>query len=202
MASPRRTWLLPAAWLGLLALALAVRLPFVLRVGPNEGGGDEWYAAWRSWCVLFERGDPGNFLHPALFYEAGAALFGALSLTFHSTADVLTDFVLHEGKYLQALQLLAAFFGALTVPVVFELGRRVGGWRAGLVSAGILAVLPLQVEYSQRVRVDSLCVLLTALSAVALHGLAERGRTRDFVVSDEARRPGLWRNHPGGHTAM
>lgn len=173
-------------WLGLLAIALAVRLPFVLRVGPNEGGGDEWYAAWRSWCVLFERGNPGNFLHPALFYEAGAALFGALSLGFHSTADVLTDFVLHEAKYLQALQLLAAFFGALTVPVVFELGRRVSGWRAGVVAAGILAVLPLHVEYSQRVRVDSLCVLLTAVSAVTLHGLAERGRTRDFVLSGVA----------------
>ena len=55
MGSRRRTWPRPAAWLGLLAIALAVRLPFVLRVGPNEGGGDEWYAAWRSWCVLFER---------------------------------------------------------------------------------------------------------------------------------------------------
>jgi len=202
LASPRRTWLLPAAWLGLLALALAVRLPFVLRIGPNEGGGDEWYAAWRSWCVLFERGNPGNFLHPALFYEAGAALFGALSLTFHSTADVLTDFVLHEAKYLQALQLLAAFFGALTVPVVFELGRRVGGWRAGLVSAGILAVLPLHVEYSQRVRVDSLCVLLTAVSAVALHGLAERGRTRDFVVSGIAIGLATGANYPAAFLAV
>jgi hypothetical protein len=182
-------WLLPAAWVGLLAIALAVRLPFVLRVGPNEGGGDEWYAAWRSWCVLFERGNPGSFLHPALFYEAGAALFSGLYLigkqsgAFHSTADLLTDFVLHEAKYLQALQLLAAVFGALTVPVVFELARRISGWRAGAIAAGILAILPLHVEYSQRVRVDSLCVLLTALSALALHRLAERGRRRDFIFS-------------------
>src|SRR3989449_6479306 len=159
-------WLLPAAWVGLLAISLAVRLPFVLRVGQNEGGGDEWYAAWRSWCVLFERGNPGNFLHPALFYEAGAALFsglylvGKLSGAFHSTADLLIDFVLYEAKYLQALQLLAGVFGALTVPVVFELGRRIRGWRAGVIAAGIFAILPLHVEYSQRVRVDSLCVLL------------------------------------------
>src|SRR5947207_13377545 len=92
------TWSLPAVWLSVLAVALAVRLPFVLRVGPNEGGGDEWYAAWRSWCVLFERGNPDSFLHPALFYEAGAALFaffylvGKLSGAFHSTVDLLTDF--------------------------------------------------------------------------------------------------------------
>ncbi len=176
-------------WVGLVVVALIVRLPFVLHVGPNEGGGDEWYTAWRSWSVLFERGNPGNFLHPALFYEAGAALFsglylvGRLSGAFHSPVDLLADFVLHEAKYLQALQLLAAVFGALTVPVVFELARRIGGWRAGLVAAGILAILPLHVEYSQRARVDSLCVLLTALGALALHRLAERGRRRDFVSS-------------------
>ncbi len=70
-------WRLPAAWVLLLAVALAVRLPLVLRVGPTEGGADEWYAAWRAWCVLFERGNPGNFARPALFYDAGAALFAA-----------------------------------------------------------------------------------------------------------------------------
>jgi hypothetical protein len=176
-------------WVGLVVVALIVRLPFVLHVGPNEGGGDEWYTAWRSWSVLFERGNPGNFLHPALFYDAGAALFsglylaGRMSGAFHSPVDLLADFVLHEAKYLQALQLLAAVFGALTVPVVFELARRIGGWRAGLVAAGILAILPLHVEYSHRARVDSLCVLLTALGALALHRLAERGRRRDFLSS-------------------
>jgi hypothetical protein len=178
-----------AAWILLLAVALAVRLPFVLRVGPNEGGGDEWYTAWRTWCVLFEGGHPGNFLHPALFFEAGAALFsglyliGKLSGAFHSTVDLLTDFVLHEAQYLWALQLLAAVFGALTVPVVFEVGRRLSGWRAGAIAAGTLALLPLHIQYSQRARVDSLCVLLTALSALALHRLAQRGRRRDFALA-------------------
>jgi len=174
-------------WLGLLVVGLIVRLPFVLHVGPNEGGGDEWYTAWRSWSVLFERGNPGNFLHPALFYEAGAALFSGLYLVgrqsgaFHSAVDLLADFVLHEAKYLQALQLLVAVFGALTLPVVFELARRIAGSLAGLVAAGTLAILPVHVLNSQRVRVDSLCVLLTALSALALHRLSERGRRRDFI---------------------
>jgi hypothetical protein len=180
---------LPAAWILLLAAALAVRLPLVLRVGPTEGGADEWYAVWRAWCVLFERGNPGNFLRPALFYEAGAALFSALYLVgrvsgaFHSTVDLVGDFVRHEAKYLQALQLLAAVFGALTVPVVFELGRRLGGWRAGVIAAAMLAILPLHVDYSQRVRVNALCALLTAVSALTLHRLAERGRRRDFVFA-------------------
>jgi hypothetical protein len=182
-------WRLPAAWILLFAVALAVRLPFVLRVGPTEGGADEWYAVWHAWCVLFERGNPGNFLRPALFYDAGAALFSALYLVgkqsgaLHSTVDLLGDFVRDEAKYLRALQLLAAVFGALTVPVVFELGRRVGGWCAGAIAAGMLAILPLHVDYSQRVRVDALCALLTAVSALALHQLAERGRHRDFVVA-------------------
>ena len=176
-------------WVALFAIALLVRLPGVLRVGPNEGGGDEWYAAWRAWSVLFEGGDPGNFLRPALFYDAGAALFAGLYLVgrltgaFHAPVDLLADFVLHEARYLEALQLLAATFGALTVPVVFELARRIRGWSAGLIAAGMLAVLPLHVLYSQRVRVDSLCALLTAFAALALQRLAERGRRRDFVCS-------------------
>jgi hypothetical protein len=176
-------------WVGLVVIALIVRLPFVLRVGPNEGGGDEWYTAWRSWSVLFEGGNPGNFYHPALFYEAGAALFSGLYLVgrllgaFHSPVDLLADFVLHDARYLQALQLLAAVFGALTVPVVFELARRISGWRAGLVAAGILAMLPVHVQYSQRARVDSLCVLLTAVAMLAVHRLAERGQRRDFISS-------------------
>ena len=178
-----------AAWVALLALALAVRLPFVFRVGPNEGGGDEWYTVWRAWSVLFDDGNPGNFYHPALFYEAGAALFsgryflGRQSGVFHSPVDLLADFVLDDAKYLQALQLLAAIFGALTVPVVFEIARRIAGWRAGLVAAGILAILPVHVQYSQRARVDSLCVLLTAVAMLGLHRLAERGQRRDFIVS-------------------
>lgn len=176
-------------WTVLLVLALCVRLPFVLRVGPNEGGGDEWYTVWRAWSVLFDGGNPGNFYHPALFYEAGAALFsgryltGSASGVFHSPVDLLADFVLDETKYLQALQLLAAVFGALTVPAVFEVARRIGGWRAGLVAAGILAILPVHVLYSQRARVDSLSVLLTAVAMLALHRLAERGRRRDFVAA-------------------
>ncbi len=176
-------WQLLAVWLVLFAIASAVRLPFVLRVGPNEGGGDEWYTVWRSWSVLFEGGNPGNFYHPALFYEAGAALFAGRSLLFPSSVDLLADFVLDDAKYLQALLLLSALFGALTVPVIFELARRVAGWRAGLVAAGILAILPVHVEYSQRARVDSLCVLLTAVAMLAVHRLAERGHRRDFVAA-------------------
>ncbi len=185
-------WRLPAIWVGLGVLALLVRVPFVLRVGPNEGGGDEWYAAWRAWCVLVEVDNPGNFLRPALFYDAGAALYAGLyavgraSGAFHSPIDLLADFVRDEARYVRALQLLAATFGALTVPVVFELARRVRGWRAGLVAAGVLTVLPLHVLYSQRARVDSLCALLTALAALALHRLAEHGRRRDFVLSGAA----------------
>ncbi len=176
-------------WVGLLVVALMVRVPFVLQVGPNEGGGDEWYAAWRAWSVLFEGANPGAFFHPALFYEAGAALFSGLYLVgrltgaFHSSVDLLADFVLHEAKYLQALELLAAVFGALTVPVIFELARRISGWRAGLVAAATLALLPVHVLYSQRARVDSLCVLLTAVAMLAVHRMAERGRRRDFILS-------------------
>ncbi|MEA2154144.1 MAG: mannosyltransferase [Solirubrobacteraceae bacterium] len=64
------------------------------------------------------------------------------------------------------LRALPALFGTATIPVAWALGRRLGGERAGLFAAALVAVNPLLVWFSQEARAYSLLALLGALSAL------------------------------------
>lgn len=54
--------------------------------------------------------------------------------------------------------------GVLTVAVVFLIGRKLGGPTAGAVAAGLMAVCPLHVWYSQEIRMYALQTLLVTVS--------------------------------------
>jgi 4-amino-4-deoxy-L-arabinose transferase-like glycosyltransferase len=69
---------------------------------------------------------------------------------------------------------LSALLGTATVGVGWALGRRLGGDRAGLVAAALLAVNPMLVWFSQEARAYALLVLLAALSALLWLRLLER----------------------------
>jgi 4-amino-4-deoxy-L-arabinose transferase-like glycosyltransferase len=60
----------------------------------------------------------------------------------------------------------SALLGTATIPVVWALGRRIGGDRAGLFAAALVAVNPMLVWFSQETRAYALLVLLAALSAL------------------------------------
>lgn len=62
------------------------------------------------------------------------------------------------------LRSLSAVLGTLVVPVAYGIGRRVGGPRAGLATAALIAVNPLLVWFSQEARSYELVVLLSACS--------------------------------------
>jgi mannosyltransferase len=63
-----------------------------------------------------------------------------------------------------ALRLPSALAGIATVPVAWAIGRELGGRRAGLIAAALVAASPLFVWYSQEARAYSLFVLLAALT--------------------------------------
>lgn len=65
------------------------------------------------------------------------------------------------------LRSLSALFGTLTVPVCYAAARTLVAHRAGVIVAGLAAVNPLLVWYSQEARAYSLFVLLGALSFLA-----------------------------------
>lgn len=88
-----------------------------------------------------------------------------------------------------ALRLPSALFGALSVGVVFAIGRQVGGRFAGCVAALLMALAPTQVQYGQEARSYALLLLLIA---VALWGLVELARQPVRAALGWRRPGGLW----------
>lgn len=73
-----------------------------------------------------------------------------------------------------AARLPSALFGIAAVPLLFFLGRRLFGTRAGLIAALLLAASPFHVHYSQEARAYSLMVMLVLFSWLALVRMLDR----------------------------
>ena len=128
-----------ALWVsGLTLLGFALRLAWVLYTDTIPLGGDpHWYyvvginiaqgagfVASRN--ELWEIPGPGA---PTAFWPPGYPFaLGALFKVF--------------GVGISTAQMLNAVLGALTIPFVFALGRRIFDVRAGLVAAGLFAIFP------------------------------------------------------------
>ena len=79
---------------------------------------------------------------------------------------------MHFGSSEAWLRLLSAFFGIVAIPVIYLLASRLFNRRVGLLSAGLLAVHPSHIRFSQEARSYSMTVLLlTVFSVLLLHAL-------------------------------
>ncbi|MBV8084994.1 MAG: glycosyltransferase family 39 protein, partial [Chloroflexi bacterium] len=74
------------------------------------------------------------------------------------------------GPAVYALRALSAMFGALSVPAIGVLGRRLGGPWAGLLAAALLAVSRFDIWWSQQIRMYALVGLLCIVSVYLLLG--------------------------------
>jgi uncharacterized membrane protein len=81
-----------------------------------------------------------------------------------------------------AARSLSALFGVLGIPVMYLVGRRLGGPTVGLIAATLTAVNGFHIEYSQEARSYSLVFLLAALSYAALVDLLHRPRWQAAVA--------------------
>lgn len=72
------------------------------------------------------------------------------------------------GSAAAATRLVALFFGVLTIPAGYWLGRAALDRRAGLALAALIAVSPWLIDYSQEARAYSLLAFLVTCSAAAL----------------------------------
>jgi len=80
------------------------------------------------------------------------------------------------------LRSLSALLGTATVPIVWALGRRLGGDRAALIAAALAAVNPMLVWFSQEARSYALLTLLGALSALLWLRALEQPRSGRLVA--------------------
>src|SRR5882672_3067397 len=75
---------------------------------------------------------------------------------------VLTHFWIRLGDSEFWLRLPAAIFGIATVPILFKIGEKLGGWRAGIACGLLAATSPFSIYHSQEIRFYSLFILASA----------------------------------------
>jgi 4-amino-4-deoxy-L-arabinose transferase-like glycosyltransferase len=78
-------------------------------------------------------------------------------------------------------RLPAVMIGTLTLPLIYQLGRRLLGPLEGLLLLALLAVSPLHIRYSQEVRPYALVMLGATLAIYAFWRLRQTGRWRDLL---------------------
>ena len=153
------------------ALVAILVLAFVARViaalnGYEFRNGSDADIYERLAAQLFREGEfgiPGS-ANPYDF-APGAPLFAAG--IYHLVGDVSPV----------AARLGMAVAGTLAVFVVFLLGRRLGGPRAGLVAAGLAAVYPPTLFYTSLLSGEPLAILTVPSAVLAFLWAADRGRT-------------------------
>ncbi|HYI16465.1 MAG TPA: glycosyltransferase family 39 protein [Thermomicrobiales bacterium] len=73
-----------------------------------------------------------------------------------------------------AVRFPSAVAGTLSIPLIYLLGRRLAGSSVGLLAAGLLAISPYHVWYSQEAKMYALVVLLALASSACLVEALER----------------------------
>ena len=100
----------------------------------------------------------------------------------HALLDPLSTYLaakLSDSAFV--LRLPSALLGTACVPLLYLLGRRLGGRRTGLIAAALLSVSMLHIEWSRRIDFYSALVFWTLMSLLALLRAVERRRSRAFV---------------------
>lgn len=111
----------------------------------------------------------------SLWYDEGATLaitLGGMSEWQKDVHPPLYYFLLSLWMEISGsdfwVRMLSALFGAATIPLVYLIGRKMFGWQAGLIAAGLMAILPYHIRFSQEARMYT---VMTFFFAVALWGL-------------------------------
>ena len=108
-------------------------------------------------------------LYPMGFDEHGSMREAKLvGLNWNSIIySNLMHFWVRLGASEQWLRLPAAILGTATVPIIFKIGEKLGGWRTALIACLLAAVSPFNIYHSQEVRFYSLFMLSSAAFMLA-----------------------------------
>ena len=145
------------------------RAPFGAVVGTGQ---DEWYNVVRGLRALYERLNPSYFIHPALYYELLAGVFGVRRVALFASGgggaiEFADRFLTHQAEFLDMARYVSLASGALAVAAAVWLGTVLSGVSAGVLAGLVVASLPVLQELATSIRVDALG-LATLLGAAAL----------------------------------
>ncbi len=190
----------------LVIILLALLLRFV-GLMPNTINADESYVQTHSWDLvlnLIKHGDPNphTFKYGSLmFYFQAIAAFPILittyfleilntSLSSSFTAKALDFGLFYDEairKYSQELVSVGraetAFFGVITVVVLYLLAKKLFNKNIGLLSAFFLAITPLHVRDSHYITTDILSILAVLIALLSLVYMMDTKSWKWFILS-------------------
>jgi len=88
---------------------------------------------------------------------------------------------LHLGTSEFVLRSFSALAGVLAVPLLYALGKQMFDAKVGLIAAGLLALNPFHIRYSQEARGYALEVLLVVLSSLLFFRCLEQGSRKAWI---------------------
>jgi hypothetical protein len=170
----------------LLALASIIAIGAVLRFHglsyglPAVYNPDETPILNRA--LAFAKGDlnPHNFLYPSLdFYalfiwEGLYYAVGHVLGIFPSLSAFQQEFFSNPSRIFLAGRAMTAFVGTLTIPAVYEAGRRLYDRGAGLGAALFLAVAPIAARDAHYIKLDVPVTFVLVLTFVVLADLVRK----------------------------
>ena len=163
-----------------MAVVLATLVAAVLRL-TNLGGKSLWLD--EAFSVTLARAPWPSFVQQLRTNEANMGLYYAVLRPW-----------LSFGSSESSVRMLSALVGILTIPVVYALGARLFGRRAGIAAAFVLALDPFHLGLSQDARSYPLAIFLVACSTwafVQIVGGSPTGRAMEGpdVAARQPRRP-------------
>ena len=156
-----------------VAVVLATLAASVLRL-TDLGGKSFWLD--EAFSVALARAPWPSFVHELRTNEANMGLYYAILRPW-----------LALGLSESSVRLMSALVGIATIPVVYAVGARLFGRRAGIVAAFVLTLDPVHVALSQDARGYTLAIFLVTCSTWAfvhvVSGTARRGRSDSIAAA-------------------
>jgi 4-amino-4-deoxy-L-arabinose transferase-like glycosyltransferase len=156
----------------LIALAVIVLVGLALRVNSalepldvRPGSDSAVYASVAEQLYEHQRFAISGSASPYDWSPGAPLLYSAI---YYATGGV------HPG----AVRLFVALLGALTIVLVYLIGRRLAGPLAGLVGAGLLAIYPVQIFFTGKLMSEPLATLTLAGAVLSFMWASDRGRSR------------------------
>jgi 4-amino-4-deoxy-L-arabinose transferase-like glycosyltransferase len=189
IARTRTLW----AWLGLAALALALRfhglgwgLPQVYEEAyPFKKSWDMWgWAPGRHFDP-----NPHFFNYPTFFFYVQLVGQGLLYVLLriggavHNTLDYRVLYALDKTSFYWMGRGISVLFGVATVLVTFVVGRRVGGVAVAVISAALVAVNQMHIAKSQVIEVDVPLTLFVMLCCLYSLRILEKPALANYALA-------------------
>ncbi len=129
-------------------------------------------------------GSPGSMIiYPlaGIYHLWNAALHGGTLLGADS--GLQSTFESNGSEFYLLGRLLTIFYAVATVPVIYLIGRRVFGERAGLIASGLFVLYPIAVTHAQMVRTDSAAAFFGALGLWLCLRLYDQPTARNRILA-------------------